>query len=305
MKAQRRAASPAPAPRRIRPTRVRFEQVSNKGHLLTYIVRFEEEEQRKKRFGPVFSSPPLASQSRCLYKMAAVASPVQAAAAEAEQDVSLLAMNMDRLAQAGRSLEPTSRIIVLGKLAEGTSAEMFVSMHEQTLGEDVTGLLLMLPSGFAEMVEGPLAALRRVLRMLSSKGLVDNGKVAGFTEDVPARSFSCWSSKALDVQRSNFVEVGKGDAGEEQVAALLADLQIGFLKLGRAVGDKARPAIGAALDKWSTDFSDFMPSNERVNQLTFEDTVLDLSEFMSVYEAPVDLKMSSASVWPADKPLLY
>ena len=241
--------------------------------------------------------------------MAAVAaqppSPVQAAAAEAEQDVSLLAMTMDRLAQAGRSLEPTSRIIVLGKLAEGTSAEMFVSMHEQTLGEDVTGLLLMLPSGFAEMVEGPLVALRRVLRMLSSKGLVDNGKVAGFTEDVPARSFSCWSSKALDVQRSNFVEVGKGDAGEEQVAALLADLQIGFIKLGRAVGDKPRPAIGAALDKWSTDFSDFMPSNERVNQLTFEDTVLDLSDFMSVYEAPVDLKMSSASVWPADKPLLY
>lgn len=241
--------------------------------------------------------------------MAAVAaqppSPVQAAAAEAEQDVSLLAMTMDRLAQAGRSLEPTSRIIVLGKLAAGTSAEMFVSMHEQTLGEDVTGLLLMLPSGFAEMVEGPLVALRRVLRMLSSKGLVDNGKVAGFTEDVPARSFSCWSSKALDVQRSNFVEVGKGDAGEEQVAALLADLQIGFIKLGRAVGDKARPAIGAALDKWSTDFSDFMPSNERVNQLAFEDTVLDLSEFMSVYEAPVDLKMSSASVWPADKPLLY
>ena len=33
--------------------------------------------------------------------------------------------------------------------------------------------------------------------------------------------------------------------------------------------------------------------------------VLDLSEFMSVYEAPIDLKMSSASVWPANKPLLY
>ena len=82
--------------------------------------------------------------------MAAVAtqppSPVQAAAAEAEKDVSLLMMTMDRLAQAERPLEPTNRIIVLGKLAEGTTAEMFVAMHEQTLGEDVTGLLLMLPS---------------------------------------------------------------------------------------------------------------------------------------------------------------
>ena len=33
--------------------------------------------------------------------------------------------------------------------------------------------------------------------------------------------------------------------------------------------------------------------------------VLDLGEFMSIYEVPVDLKMSSASVWPANKPLLY
>ena len=242
--------------------------------------------------------------------MAAVAtqppSPVQAAAAEAEKDVSLLMMTMDRLAQAERPLEPTNRIIVLGKLAEGTTAEMFVAMHEQTLGEDVTGLLLMLPSGFAEIVEGPLVALRSVLRVLSNKGVVENGKVAGFTEDVPTRSFSCWSSKALDVQRSNFVELsGKGEAGEVEVATLLAELQIGFIKLGRAFGDKGRPAIGAALDRWEKDFSDFMPSNERVNQLTFEETVLDLSEFMSVYEAPIDLKMSSASVWPANKPLLY
>ena len=140
-------------------------------------------------------------------------------AAEAEKDVSLLMMTMDRLAQAERPLEPTNRIIVLGKLAEGTTAEMFVAMHEQTLGEDVTGLLLMLPSGFAEIVEGPLVALRSVLRVLSNKGVVENGKVAGFTEDVPTRSFSCWSSKALDVQRSNFVELsGKGEAGEVEVA---------------------------------------------------------------------------------------
>ena len=59
------------------------------------------------------------------------------------------------------------------------------------------------------------------------QALVANGKVAGFTEDVPARNFSCWSSKELDVQRSNFVEVDKGDKAEGQVATLLADLQIG------------------------------------------------------------------------------
>jgi len=232
-------------------------------------------------------------------------SPTQTVAAEAEKDVSLLAMTMDRLAQAGRPPEPINRIIVLGKLAEGVTAEMFVSMHEQTLGQEATGLLLLLPSGFVEMVEGPLSALRTVLHMLANKGLVANGKVAGFTEDVPTRYFSCWCPKDLDVQRSNFVEVGKGDAAEAQVASLLADLHIGFIKLGRALGGKSRADIGTALEKWFTDFPDIMPSNERVGQLAFEDTALDLSEFMSVYEAPIDVKMSSASVWPADKPLLY
>ena len=111
-------------------------------------------------------------------------------------------------------------------------------------------------------------------------------------------------------------------------------LLAGFIKLGRAFGNKGRPEIGAALDKWSTTFSDFMPSNERVQQLAFEESVrrydshrhgtrarssgcgtqdppprraqvLDLSEFMAVYEAPIDMQMRSAIVWPADKPLLY
>ena len=104
--------------------------------------------------------------------------------------------------------------------------------------------------------------------------LVETAKVAGFTEDVPQRYFTLWSSKELDVQRSNFVEIAKkGDEAEAQVAGLLADLQIGFIKLGRAVGSKSLPEISASLDKWSSNFADFMPSNERVSQLAFEDMV--------------------------------
>ena len=107
-------------------------------------------------------------------------SPSQPALAEAQKDVSLLAMTMDRLAQvpgtthpksratphpsaqcdtsiapariaqAGRPLEPINRIIVLGKRAEGVNVETFVSTHEQTVGKDVTGLLLLLPGGASQ-----------------------------------------------------------------------------------------------------------------------------------------------------------
>lgn len=157
---------------------------------------------------------------------------------------------------------------------------------------------------------------------------MENAKIVGINEGVPDRYFSYWASKELDVQRNNFTEIS-GSSAESTLAAILADMQIGaarglwwpvvpsdqsaqhhshvagFIKIGRSVGKLSRPELSAALDSWSTSFEDCMPSNERVSQLVFEDLVLDLAEFMVVYEAPVTPSTSSASVSPAGKPLLY
>ena len=51
-------------------------------------------------------------------------------------------------------MEPNNRIVVLGKLVEGAVAAEFAARHEEILnGKDVTGLLLLLPSGLHTMIE--------------------------------------------------------------------------------------------------------------------------------------------------------
>ena len=75
--------------------------------------------------------------------------------------------------------------------------------------------------------------------------------------------------------------------------------------MGRSAGQLDRAALSAKLDSWAGEFADCMPSNERVQQLIFEEKVLDLADFMAVYEAPVDTQMKSATVWPPDRHLLY
>lgn len=92
---------------------------------------------------------------------------------------------------------------------------------------------------------------------------------------------------------------------EIALSEMLADTQIGFLELGKRLGALGRAELGKALDDWSSAFGDSMPSNERVSQLIFEERVMDLAEFMAVYEAPVDTQMQSQLIWPMDRPLLY
>ena len=114
--------------------------------------------------------------------------------------------------------------------------------------------------------------------------------------------------QSLDVQRSNFIDLGDGkDETKLEIALseMLADTQIGFLELGKRLGALGRAELGKALDDWSSAFGDSMPSNERVSQLIFEERVMDLAEFMAVYEAPVDTQMQSQLIWPMDRPLLY
>ena len=129
-------------------------------------------------------------------------------------------------AQASKSIVVSSRIFLAGKLAEGRSADAFTYTHEQALaGSGASGLLLLMPSGWAEVVEGPTLVLQSLLRKLLSDGSCEAVKVIGLSEDV-APVFSYWSTAHVDVQRNNFVEIDPKKK-EDALAALLADTQIG------------------------------------------------------------------------------
>ena len=69
-----------------------------------------------------------------------------------QQDTDLLTLSIENQQRAERALVPTCRLFVAGKQEEGRGTEALVQLHEKALAKGgVTGLLLLLPSSWAEV----------------------------------------------------------------------------------------------------------------------------------------------------------
>jgi hypothetical protein len=142
---------------------------------------------------------------------------------------SLLDVTLERVQAAGRGLQPLTRVSLIGRLAAGTSADAFAGAcaeHCKAPGRDLTGLLMLLPNGWIQTVEGSHQDILPYLRTLAAH--IADGKLAKLTvissqEDIRSRYFSSWASKSVSAMRSNYMEY-EGEAG---LAALVSDTVIG------------------------------------------------------------------------------
>lgn len=109
---------------------------------------------------------------------------------------SLLSNHLQRLDTAGVSITPMNRVFLAGSVAEGFKPEAVIAAHEAAFsGLDVTGLMLILPTGWVGIVEATLKPLSALLKKLDEEECVANVKMVGHNEDVPARYFTFWSAK--------------------------------------------------------------------------------------------------------------
>lgn len=209
---------------------------------------------------------------------------------------SLLDTVLDRLTAAGRSLQPLTRVCLIGRLAPGSSADAFGSWCEGLCKPaSITGLLLALPNGWIQTVEGPTAALVPYLRELEGTDRLVSVKVVAAQEDVRGQLFPYFTVKSLSIMRSNFTEV------DTDVSPLVADTAIGMLKIGKKLS-AGEPA--SVIDQWETHFPD-MPSNERVDQLLDMSELPPLEEYLTIFESPVDILMEGERVWPPERAQPY
>ena len=84
---------------------------------------------------------------------------------------------------------------------------------------------------------------------------------------------------------------------------LPARVVVGMLKLGAGLGEMGSGDM-SKLDRWKEHFPD-MPSNERVVQLVDVEEVPSLVDFLTIFDAPVDLTMESDRVWPPERAMVY
>ena len=75
-----------------------------------------------------------------------------------------------------------------------------------------------------------------------------------------------------------------------------------MLKVGKKLSEGQPVTI---IDKWESNFSDSMPSNERIDQLLDIVDLPTLDAFLAIYDSPVDVIMEGERVWPPERPQPY
>ena len=80
-----------------------------------------------------------------------------------------------------------------------------------------------------------------------------------------------------------------------------------MLKIGKKFSAHSATETSAAamIDAWEANFSEYMPSNERVAQVLDLEGVPTLDDFLRIYETPVEIHMASDSIWPPERAAVY
>ena len=222
-----------------------------------------------------------------------------------QMPATLLDVLMEHRESSGKGLQTMTRVCLMGRLAAGTTGPSFSSWCEKALlpsGNSVTGLLVLLPEGWFQTIEGPAEDIPPFLQALRHCSLLRSTTVLACQEDVRTRYFPHWSSAQAVVVRSNYAEI---DA--DGLPKLIADTVVAMLKIGKKLtADRTSPASAAKLvASWEKHFADFMPSNERLAQLHELEGLPSLAEFLDIFESPVDVVVQSEEIWPPERPVVY
>jgi len=217
----------------------------------------------------------------------------------------LLDSHIEQLEASGKGLKTMTRMCLIGRLAPGSSAAAFSSWCETALapaGGSITGLLLLLPDGWVQTIEGPQEEVPGFVRSLRDCTHLAASRVLSAQEDVRSRYFPHWSSAEASVQRSNYAEIEA-----DGVPALLADTVIAMLKIGKKItSDGASPKAAKDLvSRWESNFTDCMPSNERLAQLFELEGLPTLIDFLDIFDSHVDVVMEGETIWPPERPQVY
>jgi len=131
--------------------------------------------------------------------------------------LSLHELALQRLQDAERPLQPLNRLCLVGAPSVRASVWQETALRAVAAEADaedpnapLTGLLLVLPTGWLHFVEGSLPSLSAYLALLQKEeaaGGLTRIKVASCMDDVPARTFGRWNYSKLDASRNNYTEV--------------------------------------------------------------------------------------------------
>ncbi|KAL9648605.1 hypothetical protein ABK040_016239 [Willaertia magna] len=215
--------------------------------------------------------------------------------------------------------------------SEGSNSSTFHLSLFQKAGhkeEDYYGLLFESQEFYVHILEGTRECLMNYLRVLYSAQIEDeflreidykilNVKILMYTDDIGRIHFPRWLCKELQ-QVNQILGDDDDDAlsnspltkEEEKIGVSwvikIYDILNQLLSIGKKImGLSLKHTDNFMVGELPQSFPELIPKESAIKEL-FQDCehCLTISEFLEVYDSPVDLELSGENVWPTQTRLL-
>lgn len=207
-----------------------------------------------------------------------------------------------------------TRMLLVGKITQGSASNAGLELqraHSLVGAEapDTTGLLVLAPGSFFDLLESPVetvVALLRELCAVTKRGDApfDSLRVVACVEDCPSRCFGPWSLREVVVPSE--APVNLEDASTVQLAV---DLMSALTGVGHQLMDLVGHSgdFAAVLEQQLQEprFTSQFPSDEKLSAIAASDKFASAGEWLELFAEPASFSTSAEEVYPMPPRVAY
>ncbi|GLC67795.1 hypothetical protein PLESTF_000608200 [Pleodorina starrii] len=197
-----------------------------------------------------------------------------------------------------------ARMLQRHNTMEGVRLQMSRIIDKHGQDGEITGFLLVYPLCYIHVIEGKTPQLMGVLREVLTHGSelrLTETRVISSCEDVPARYFNTWYAAFLPSNSSVEVMDPLDTFGAVKSAS---NINAFLRKAGPELTSPQDPETRRKLSAVESSFEE-VPAQEVVLSLAPTEDAPTVSEYLDIFDAPVNVDLESEQVWPMPAQLRY
>jgi len=198
------------------------------------------------------------------------------------------------------------RLIYFGRLNPDATrnpmelGELYETFFRSTVGnfqtEPVSGLLLVYPTYFMHILEGPENVLFDVIEegIKGINNIIQDFKVLVYISNVPGRLFSIWTFRVLSISMRI-----DGSKMQESFENSVTDAITLIYKLSNELLKFSKVQMKSALDQLTVKYSHLLVPQDLIETLLGHKELLTFLEFRMKYMLPIHVTLHEELVWPS------
>ncbi|XP_077980300.1 testis-expressed protein 47-like isoform X2 [Glandiceps talaboti] len=175
----------------------------------------------------------------------------------------------------------------------------FKQWQNQFQGEGVTGMLLVYPNHYVHLVESSQEVLTALIRDLGEmeereEAMITQSKLLVVSGNIPARLFSQWNSRVLNLPASR-LELYETN---ESIESLVPECLTQMLKLGAYLAKQPKLSLKGVMDSLHDKVPELLIPQDLIGYLLQSVDLASPKRYLNLYDKPFDVVLDNELVWP-------